>query len=187
MSKILDWNEIATVNFDDRRRKAQKTLTGREMFAKAYENLQKSEEALARRQVVEPLLRNALLAAMVSRVPITVTQPINNPTESLGGIQKGGFDDDDDGFYNSTPNHEANAIAQANVKFEEVMEMIPPGTQLMFKSRDPQLGQLVFRGSNGREYSIYEHSQIMFKGSQIENPGLYGLLFATNLIDQIDE
>ncbi len=182
MSKKLDWSAIATVNFDEKRRKSTGMLTGKELFAKAHANLRKSQEALARRQEVEPELRKALLYHMVNRLPITVTQPINNPTETLGGISKS---EEDDGFYNSSPS--AAQEAKAAARFEEVMETIPQGTQLIFKSWDRQLSQYIFKSSNGQEYAIYDKSVIIYKGSSIENPGLYGLLFNTDLIAILGE
>lgn len=182
MSKKLDWNAVASVNFDDKRRKAAGILTGKEMFAKAHERLRKSEEALARRQEVEPLLREALFKHMVGRLPITVQQPISNPTETIGGLSKS---EEDDGFYHTSPSKSAEAAASA--KFEEVMETIPQGTVLLFKAWDKQMGQYIFKGNNGQEYAIYEKSVIIYKGSSIENPGLYGLLFNTDLVSILGE
>ena len=181
MSKQLDWSAIAKVNFDDQRRKATGSLTGKELFAKAFENMQKAETALRQRQEAEPVLRQALLKAMVGREPIRVLHPIQNPTESFGGLQKG---EEDDGFYGASPSSE-NAVLTK--KFEEVMETIPAGTELVFKSFDKQLSQFIFKGSNGHDYAIYDRSVIMFRETQIENPGLYGLLFNTSLTDALSE
>jgi hypothetical protein len=182
MTKKLDWNAIASVNFDDKRRKSAGILTGKEAFAKAYDKLAKAEEALAHRQQVEPILRKALFEHMVTRRPITVVNPIHNPTETLGGLAKG---EEDDGFYYNSASRSAEAAASA--KFEEVMETIPPGTELIFKSWDKAMGQYIFKGSNGQEYAIFEKSVIIFKGSSMENPGLYGLLFNTDLVSILGE
>lgn len=182
MTKKLDWGAIATVNFDEKRRKATGTLTGKELFAKAHDNLRKAEQALVRRQEAEPILRKALFHHMVSRLPITVCQPINNPTETLGGLSKA---EEDDGFYYNSATRSAEAAASA--KFEEVMETIPVGTTLLFKCWDKAMGQYIFKGSNGQEYAIFEKSVIIFKGSSMENPGLYGLLFNTDLVAILGE
>jgi hypothetical protein len=183
MTKKLDWSSVASVNFDDNRRKNTKMMTGKELFAKALEKEEKIRKAFEMRKEVEPLLRDALLKAMTSRTPIKVLSAISNPTEALGGLVKS--EDDDDGFYNSNPAQKVES--QANARFEEVMETIPSGTELIYKSWDKQLGQWIFKSVNGREYAIYDKSVILYKGNPIENPGLYGLLFNTDLIDTLGE
>lgn len=185
MSKTLDWSAIATVNFDDKRRKTQGIMTGKELFAKAHAERERAEAALAQRHAVEPVLRKALLDHMVNRKPIQVLHPINNPTESIGGLAKS-QDDEDDGFYqNSGPSRSQEAAM--NSKFEEVMETIPAGTSLVFKSWDKQLDQWIFKSANGREYAVYTKGVIIFKGNSIENPGLYGLLFNTDIKSVIED
>lgn len=181
--KTLDWNAVADVNFDDKRRKATGSITGRELFKKAFDNMQKAQEAIARRQEVEPLLKNFLIDHMVNRKPIQVMHPITNPTEAIPGLAKS---EDDDGFYNTSPSM-SSAERSANARFEETMETIPRGIELVYKSWDKQLGQWLFKGSNGKEYAIYDKSVIIYKGSAIENPGFYGLLFSTNLVDLLGD
>lgn len=183
--KQLNWGAIANVNFDDKRRKTLGIKTGREAFQKAHEDLAKAEAALARRKEVEPMLKSALLDKMVNRQPITVLQPINNPTESIPGLEKSGSDDDDDGFYNTSPSMSAERTV--NARFEETMQVIPRGTELVYKAWDKQMGQWIFKGNNGKEYAIYDKSVIIFKGQSIENPGFYGLLFSTNLVDLLGD
>lgn len=182
--KQLDWGAIANVNFDDKRRKTLGIQTGREAFAKAYENMAKAEAAMSKRAESEPILKAGLIEKMVNRQPILVMQPINNPTEAIPGLEKSNSEDDD-GFYNTSPSMSAERTA--NAKFEEVMEVIPRGTELVYKSWDKQMGQWIFKGSNGKEYAIYDKSVIIYKGSAIENPGFYGLLFSTNLVDLLGD
>lgn len=182
MTKNLDWSAVANVNFDEKRRKATGMLTGKELFAKAHERMRKAEEAVARRAEIEPVLRENLFKHMVNRLPITVQQPINNPTETLGGLNKS---EEDDGFYHSSPSKSAESAA--SVKFEETLETIPQGTVLVFKSWDKQLGQYIFKSTKGHEYAIYDKSVIIYKGSSIENPGLFGLLFNTDLVSILGE
>lgn len=184
MGKQIDWNSTAKVNFDDNRRKAQGLLTGKELFAKAHERLQQAEEALAQRRATEPLLRKALFDRMVTKEPIRVLVPIKNPTETIGGITKS-QDEEDDGFYMAAPKVQNEMTAGG--KFEEVMETIPAGTELTFKTWDKQLDQFIFKSATGQEYSIYTKNVIIFKESQIENPGLFGLLFNTDLISALGE
>jgi hypothetical protein len=180
MSKVLDWGSIAKVNFDDQRRKAHGQTTLREAFQQAHTNLKKAEDFMERRKEVEPILKSLLLDHMVTRKPITVLQPFQNPTEALGGIAKS---EDDDGFYNSTPSSDSKT---QNSTFEEVMETVPQGVTLTFKSWEKPLGQWVFKGSNGQEYAVYDKPVITFKGQVIENPGLFGLLYHTHLINNVD-
>lgn len=184
MSKTLDWSAIATVNFDDNRRKAQGIMTGKELFAKAHAERERAEAALALRAHVEPLLRKALADHMINRKPIQVLYPINNPTESLGGLAKS--QDDDDGFYQNSGSSRTQEAA-ASAKYEEVLETIPAGTSLVFKSWDKQLDQWIFKSANGREYAVYTKGVIIFKGNSIENPGLYGLLFNTDIKSVIED
>src|SRR5581483_6699144 len=175
MSKTLDWNAVARVNFDDNRRKATGSTTYKEQVAKGLETLRKSQEALKRRQEIEPILKSLLVDHMVNRRPIKVENPIQNPTETLGGLQKG---EEDDGFYHSGASPNSENLGS----FQEVMETIPAGTELVFKAWDKQMGQWIFKSNNGNEYAIYEKSVIIFNGNAIENPGLYGLLFNTHLV-----
>lgn len=184
MTKTLDWSKIATVNFDDRRRKARGQLTSKELFQKCYDNLQKAQDVAEARAQAEPILRNALIEHMVSKQPIKVLQPINNPTETVGGLAKS---EEDDGFYFSGgSSSNANSEAALSAKFIEVMETIPVGTDLVYKGWDRQLGQWLFKGSNGQEYAIYDKPVIMFQGQGIENPGLFGLLYNTSLTNALN-
>lgn len=182
MSKKLDWGAIANVNFDDKRRKAAGLMTGKELFAKAYSDMEKAQAAVQHRQQVEPILKSELLNRIINKTPITVRQPIKNPTETLGGLNKS--EEDDDGFYHGSAKNSQEGVM--NAKFEEVMETIPSGTTLIFKSWDKQLGQFIFKSDKGAEYAIYDKSVIIFKGSSIENPGLYGLLFNTDLVSILE-
>jgi len=171
--KTLDWNAVATVNFDAQRRKATGMKTGKELFAKAVDNMKKAEQMQAWRQENDPILKSVLVQFMASRTPIKVLSPIQNPTETLGGLTKS---EEDDGFYAKPTNSSA-----APAQFVEVMETIPAGIDLVYKAWDTQLGQWLFKGSNGQEYAIYDKSVIMFDGSSMENPGLLGLLYNTNI------
>ena len=173
---MFDWSKIAKPNFDDERRKKHGLKTGKQLFQESYQKLEKAEEAKARREAVEPLLKSQLIDHMVNRKPIQVLSPITNPTETINGLVDAS-EDEDDGFYAMNKS----AATNANVSFVEVMETIPAGTQLIYKSWDKQLGQWIFKGSNGKEYAIYDQPLVMFQGSMIENPGFFGLLHQTNL------
>lgn len=180
MSKVLDWSEIAQVNFDDKRRKAQGIMTGKELFQKAYQQLEAQEEHKKYRAHVEPILKAELINYMASRTPIKVIKPIQNPTEVISSADLG---DEDDGFYQNV----AKSSHTETPKFREVMETIPAGVELVYKAWDKQLGQWLFKGSNGREYAIYDKSVIIYQGSGIENPGLFGLLYNTNISEKLGE
>lgn len=184
MSKILDWSTIAQVNFDEKRRKSTGITTMRQSFQKAHAQLEKTQQLQARRKELEPILKSKLINYMVSREPIKVLFPIQNPTESLGGLTKA---DEEDGFYANTSASAAAGGKTASSSFEEVMEVIPAGIELVYKSMDKTLGQFLFKGSNGVEYAIYDKNVILFKGSAMENPGLFGLLFHTNLVDSLED
>src|SRR5690606_7964298 len=114
MSKVLDWSALYKADFDNRRRK----ITGKQALAKAYEQLRQHEAELERRQEPEPLLRKALLEAMLSRKPLKVLRPFHYPTESLGGVQKS---EDNDGFYYSA----GSPGESSGGKYEEVMGVVP--------------------------------------------------------------
>lgn len=180
-TKRVDWGSIASVNFDDKRRKATGSKTWKEVIGKAVEDMEKAKDAVTKRQEIEPLLKNFLLDHMVNRKPIKVLAPISNPTEGLPGQN---LDDDDDGFYNTSPS--SSLEKSANARFEEMMETIPVGTELTYKSWDKTMGQWLFKGSNGKDYAIYDKNVILYKGNAIENPGFYGLLFSTSLVNMLD-
>lgn len=185
MSKTLDWSKVAsTLGFDDKRRKAQGQDTYRERVQKSLASYEESMAAEEFRKSQEPLLKSVLLDHMVNRKPITVMKSIHNPTESLGGVVDNG--EEDDGFYYN-PGRGDKAQSTANAKFQEVMETIPAGTQLVFKSMDKVMGQWIFKGSNGREYAVYDKPTVMFQGQSIQNPGFFGLLYNTHLIHELGE
>jgi hypothetical protein len=181
MSKIVDWNKIASVNFDDNRRKKVGQITSKELFQKAHERMQEEESRADYLRKAMPILQNELIKSLSTKTPILVKSPIKNPTEALGGVIKS-QDDEFPDFYNSTPSNQGGG-STANARFEEVMQTIPAGITLMFKSWDKTLDQMVFRGSDGEDYAIYTRQKILFKGQSMENPGLFGLLFNTNLAD----
>lgn len=176
--KVLDWSKTADVNFDDKRRKAQGLLTCKELFQKAYKQLQEQEQTEALIKAKEPILKERLLAAMLTKTPITVTKSFNNPTETIGGLSKS---EDDDGFYQS-----ASSKQSENAQFKITMETVPAGEELVFKSWLKTLGQFIFKGKSGREYAIYEKSDIIYNDRVIKNPGLFGLLFNTNLNENLE-
>ena len=68
MSKILDWNSIAKVNFDENRREQHGTKTGKQVFQEAQER--EERQKLLKSQ--EPLLKSRLLDHMVNQKPIVV-------------------------------------------------------------------------------------------------------------------
>lgn len=182
MSKELDWNAIANVAFDDKRRKATNSPTMRESFQKAYANLENVQAHQNKKNELLPLLKSRLLSALTSKAPIRVLSRISNPTETLGGLVKS---EEDDGFY-SNGRKAMDGSQTASASFQEAMEVIPAGIDLVFKSLDKTLDQFIFSGSNGEEYAIYTKDAIIFKGSTMENPGLYGLLFHTSLAKDLE-
>lgn len=172
---MFDWSKIAKVNFDDQRRERLGLKTGKQLFSEAHENMRKAEEHQAWRARVEPLIKSHLLDHMVGRKPIEVLVPITNYTESIPGQE-----DDDDGFYQMQKSTSLGS-------FQLTTEIIPAGTELMFKSHDKTLGQLIFSGSNGKEYAIYQQATLPLPGGKtVENPGFFGLLHNTNLRKLID-
>lgn len=158
----LDWNKIARVNFDERRRAAHGQKTGRQLFQNAYANLEKSKEMAKKREQIEPLLKKALLDHMVNRKPIIVLAAFQTSMEVL---QKSDW----------------------GAQYVETMHTIPAGSQLLFKGREGGLGQWIFETQDGSEITIYEKPMIMFGKSVIQNPGFYGLLYNTHLINEIGD
>jgi len=172
---MIDWDGLDKSNVFDERRKRLGMKTGRQLFEEAHDRIAKAEAHAAERAQREPILKAELVKLMSSRTPIQVFNPIKNPTEGLPGQNES---EDDDGFYS---NMSKSASGTANAKFVEMMETIPAGTELIYKSWDKTLGQWIFKGSNGKEYAIYDRSIIMFQNRSIENPGLFGLLYNTNV------
>ena len=184
--RVLDWNSVANVNFDDNRRKKHGNMTGKELFAKAHETLQKAEDNATLTKAMEPILKAKLVEYMMARKPLTVLAPFHNPTEALNGIQKSEVEEEDDFYYSGGQSRDP-STSTASATFQEVMETIPAGTELVFKSLDKQLGQFIFKGSNGHEYAIYTQPEVMFQNSTIKNPGYFGLLFNTQLRNELGE
>lgn len=180
---MIDWNKIAKVNFDDNRRKVTGGSTMKEKFQKGREQLQAQENRAEFMKKSLPILKNALLMAITSKTPILLKSSVNNPTETLGGISKNEEDEFPD-FYNSSPSMQNDG---SNAKFEEVMETIPAGTALIFKSFDKTLDQFIFKGSNGQDYAIYTKDKVAFRGQVIENPGLFGIMYHSDLMDSLNE
>lgn len=174
---MINWKEIAQMGFDDKRRQAHGMTTGKELFRKAFEQMQEDSLKKAQLENLEAQVKSKLLQAMISRTPFKVLKSFHNATETLNGLTKSNDDDDDDGFYSNV----GSSSSTENSKFQETMEVIPAGITLTFKNLEKSLGTLVFKGSDGFEYVIYKDPSIMFKGSQIKNPGYYGLLFNTDL------
>lgn len=171
------WGKIAKLDFDDRRRRNNGQTTGKELFSKAVKQMESAEQIKEWREEIEPLMKSHLLDHMVNKKPIKVLTPIKNPTEGIAG-QK---DEDDDGFY-------ASKSSTSVGSFEEFMETIPSGSELIYKSWNKSLGQWIFQDTDsGREYAIYEQPKVMFQGRQIENPGFFGLLHNTNIRELIKE
>lgn len=181
--KVLDWGSIANTAFDDKRRKATGSLTGKELFAKAYAKIAQQEEAASNAKAKEPLLKQELLKALLTKSAFRVIAPFANPTEALGGIVEGS--EEDDGFY-MTKSKTDEAQRTSGASFQEVMETIPT-CELTFKSWDKQLGQFIFKASNGKEYAIYDKPRVLYQGNWITNPGYYGLLYNTNFSENIRE
>ena len=181
MGKTLDWSKIAKANITEGYREAAGIPTFREAMAKAINQEKAQKQAEAERAALEPVLRNALLNAMLSKSEIIVKKPIQNPTETLGGLTKSA-DDDDDGFYGASKEQPSQSTS-----FEVVMETIPVGTKLVYKTWCKSLGQWIFKGDTGAEYAIYDKNVITFNEQFIQNPGLYGLLYNTNLTDVLKD
>lgn len=189
MSKILDWNKIEdTTSFDDQRRKKVGQTTFKELMENAYrrDDEQKAHQDLVKSQ--EPFLRNGLLKCMINRTPLRVLTAFMNPTESMSGQDT--QDEIEDSFWNGVSANDPikKAERMASSRFEEVMETIPAGAELMFKSWNKTLGQWVFVDQNtDREFAIYDKPNVMFQNAQIRNPGFYGLLFNTHLVQELGD
>lgn len=178
MGKELIWSEVFEGGFEEKRR-AQGFETMSEQIKKARirEAEQQQNEALLKAE--EPRLKAILLQHCVNKEPIKVFNTFVNPTETLGGVQKSlGVEEEDDGFYYKGPTAENPSFS---AKFEEVMESIPAGTELIFKSYDKQLDKMVFKAQSGQEVEIYTKPLVFFQGKQIKNPGYYGLLYNTSI------
>ncbi|RLG44956.1 MAG: hypothetical protein DRN81_03220 [Thermoproteota archaeon] len=158
----INWNKIAKVNFDDDRRAKHGQTTGRQLFEKIHDDLAKAKQAHAQRAEVEPFLRKSLLDHMVNRKPITVLVPIQTPSEVLVKSDWG-------------------------AEYQEQMITIPVGTILTYVTLEKSLGQWIFENQKGEEVTIYNTPTITFGKNPMQNPGFYGLLFNTNLINEIEE
>lgn len=169
---MIDWEKLRKPAL----KRNQPTM--REKFEKAHGERVAAEQQQALVKAQEPLLKSVLLDYLVNRKPIEVLHPFQNATESLGGITR---DEEDDGFYQVQKSE-----TSAFTKFEETMETIPRGEKLVFKSMDKTLQQWIFKGlESKKEYAIYYNPVILFREQQIKNPGFYGLLYATDLTNQI--
>lgn len=91
-----------------------------------------------------PAMVKLLELRMVNKEPLIVMRPLQYQTSTLGGIK----DEEDDGFYNVRKSQNFNA------KFVDVLMTINPGTQLIFKSLDPQMQEFIFEDSLGKEHAI---------------------------------
>lgn len=180
MSKTLDWSRTYKGNFDDRVRKAHGQTTYKQFCADQRVALAAHQEAQILRKSQEPILKQLLLDCMVNRKPIQVLTPITHFVESTG-ITKSNQDDEFPDFYNSTSSQHSTPT------FRIVEEIIPAGTELIFKSIDKTLGQWIFKGSNEETYAIYSTPVISLEANKPaqENPGFYGLLWNTHLKNQL--
>lgn len=182
MAKELDWDHVFEGNFEDKRR-LQGFKPFREHLQEAHKREAQAEQDAALTKAMEPHLKAVLLEFCVSKRPILVKAAFANPTEKLGGLTKSlveGQDDEDDGFYYNGGKQAENPTS-FNASFQEVMETIPAGTELIFKSYDKHLDKMVFRAKTGAEVEIYTKPLVLFQGNQIKNPGYYGLLYQTNV------
>jgi hypothetical protein len=173
MSKTLDWNLVRTPSA----RELQPTYRQKveEQLAAARQQEENARLFKSHTEALKPML----LDSLVNRKPLKVLAPIHNATETMGGITKS---EEDDGFYNSSPSE-----SSINATFQEVIETIPTGIELVLKSLNKNLSQWIFKGSNGQEYAVYYTPTIMFRDKVIENPALLGLLHNTNLKQELLE
>lgn len=156
--KKLDWDAFT---------KAPTTTKGKyssyqEFLAAQAEQkagLQKSQQKL---KDLEPMLRKSLADHMLSRKPIKVINPI---------------------IY-----HADNVIkSETSASYGFTEEVIPFGTELIFSHTDKTMGTWIFKSKGeDKEYEIFNTPVITMPGNRgqnypIRNPAFYGLLFNTNI------
>ena len=179
---VLDWGKIAkksTMGQNPWEKQGATSFSDFVAKSTALHEAQKAQQdAIAE---AEPALRKALLLAMLNKSTITVKTPIQNWTESAGGQSE---EDEDDGFYQNIQKSKA---ITAN-PFQVVQEIIPAGISLVYKSQCKELGQFLFKGSNGKVYTIYTGDRITLDdkaGVVVKNSGLFGLLYNTDIVDSV--
>ena len=158
MSKKIDWDNMYKGAL---RGKRGKYGSYSEMMKSAREKEQKLEQNRAAVQKLGPELKKSLLYHMVNRLPIIVTAPFSYVTESF-----------------------------AKSSFETVQKTVPSGSELVYSRTDNTLGQFIFTNTtNGSEVEIYMTPTIVVPGAfgpqQMRNPGLHGLLFNTNIYQNL--
>ena len=160
MSKVLDWNAMYKGSLRGSRGKYG---SYRELMEKKAAQVEEFKKAAEHQQMIEPHLKKGLLDYMVNRKPIKVLAPIQYYTESF--MQK---------------------------SFETTLKTVPVGTELVFSHIDKTMGQWIFKSSTGEEVDIYDTPIVTIPGAnrssmQVKNPGFFGLLYNTNIFQEIME
>lgn len=181
MSKQVNWEAVYKGTLRGLRTPKGSAYTSRkEQVQQAYQKMQQVEQERARFAEIEPLLRKSLFEHMIGRKPITIMRPLMYLTEGLAKSQD--MDEIDRKFYNRPQNDDR--IPQ----FEIIQKSIPSGTKLTFVRVNSQLGQWIFKSSQGEEIEIYDTPTIMLdRGRVVGNPGFWGLLLNTNIYTDIME
>jgi hypothetical protein len=177
--KLIDWDAIRVpLDFNKAKKARGEYSSYRELVAKSQEMMVKAQQAQELRKAQELELKPKLIDRLVNRTPITVMRSFQNPTETANGMVN---DEEDDGFYTVVKSSNNGS----GIRFQEVMETIPAGEVLQFKTLEKTLGQLIFKSKSGREYCIYKDPTVMFQGQTIDNPAYWGLIFNCDLNKEI--
>lgn len=115
-----------------------------ELVKKANVMREQQEAAEAYLAKARPAMAKLLEIRMTNKEPITVVRPLRYQTSVLDSELR---DEIDDSFYNTRK-------SQSLGKYVDVIKVIDPGTQLIFKSLDPHLQEFIFEDATGKEHAI---------------------------------
>jgi hypothetical protein len=180
VSKKIDWESMYKSPMRGKTTAQGAGYTSRkDQVAKSYQKLEQMEKAQKQFARIEPYLRKSLFESLVNKDPITVIQPMYYWTETLNKSE-----DEIDRLYYNKPSDGSNA--QFQIKKSE----IPKGTVLTFSHVDTQMGQWIFKSSNGPDIEIYSTPMIQLPGPggqpvQVRNDGFWGLMTSTSIYEDV--
>jgi hypothetical protein len=153
--KVLDWSKIQKSVYSQHTENIMKnnpSFKDRLMAAHEAELNKKPEDT----QASVNIAKSNLVKAMVGHKTIRVLKSFKNITIGL------------------SPTSE---------KAHSQMETIEAGEELQFVHLEKILGQFILKSKTypDKEYAIYKDDTVNFNGQYIENPGLLGLLFNTDI------
>ncbi len=119
----------------------------REFLAKANELQAEQQQAIDYLTKAMPAMVKLLEMKIMNKEPLIVMRPLHYQTSDFAKSQ---HDEIDDSFYNTKKSDNGGDPG----KFVDMIKVINPGTQLMFKSLDPHLQEFIFEDAMGKEHAI---------------------------------